>query len=582
MDRDKVADALEEIGLLLELQGENPFKTRAYANGARVLRGLDRDLGELIRSRELAKIKGFGAALVDKVTTLHQTGSLPYLEELRRQIPPGLLDWLKIPGLGPKKARILHVTLGISTLDELEEAARAGKLQPLGGFGETTEKKILQGIARVRVHAGRFLMPAAVAEAQRLRALLKEVRGVVRIEAAGSVRRRGETSKDIDLVMVAEDPGTAMDAYVGAEGVVEVTGRGETKCSVRLASGLSSDLRIVPEKSFPFALCYFTGSKAHNVALRGRAQKRGFKLNEYGLTREADGAEIACADEAEIYASLGLEWIPPELREDTGEIEAAEHGRLPQLMGEGDILGILHCHSTWSDGKASIEHMAAAARDRGVSYLGVSDHSRSAAYAGGLSVQRVREQHVEIDALNDRQEDGFRVLKGIECDILPDGSLDFPDEVLASFDFVIASVHSRFGMSENEQTERLIRAVRNPWVDLLGHPTGRLLLERDPYAVDLFRVLDVAIKEGVAVEINAHPVRLDLAPPGLRYGIPKGMKTSINPDAHDISGLDDVRWGVGVARRGWCTTEHVLNTWPLARLQDWLQARKKRARESNF
>ncbi len=578
MDRAKVADALEEIGLLLELLGENPFKTRAYANGARILRGLDRDLGELIRTKELGTIKGFGEALVEKVTVLHETGSLPYLEKLRREVPPGLLAWLDIPGLGPKKARTIHVALGIETLDELEEAARAGKIRVLEGFGETSEKRILEGIARVRSHAGRFLMPVARAEADRLVALLRGVRGVHRVEAAGSVRRRAETSKDIDLVVVAEDAETAMDAFVSAGGVVEVTGRGETKCSLRLASGLSSDLRVVPERSFPFALCYFTGSKAHNVALRSRAQKRGLKLNEYALVREANGEEIPCADEEGIYRELGLGFIPPELREDRGEIEAAEEGRLPVLLEDGDLRGVLHCHSTWSDGQDSVARMADAARERGMDYLGLTDHSRSATYARGLTIDRVREQHAEIDAWNAKERGGFRILKGIECDILAEGALDYPDEVLASFDFVIASVHSRFHRSEQEQTARIVRALRNPWVDILGHPTGRLLLERDPYPVDLFRVLDAAIEEGVAVEINAHPMRLDLDTAALRYGIPKGMKTSIDPDAHETAGLDDVRWGVGVARRGWCTADDVLNAWPLERLLRWFEERKRRAR----
>lgn len=578
MDRAKVADALEEIGLLLELLGENPFKTRAYANGARILRGFDRDLGELIRTKELGTIKGFGPALVEKITTLHETGSLPYLEELRSQVPPGLLTWLGIPGLGPKKARMIHVVLGISSLEDLEEAARAGKIRVLEGFGATSEKKILEGIARVRSHAGRFLMPVARAEADRLVALLRDVGGVTRVEAAGSVRRRAETSKDIDLVVVAKEPETAMEAFASAGDVVEVTGRGETKCSVRLASGLSSDLRVVPDQSFSFALCYFTGSKAHNVALRGRAQKRGLKLNEYALVREEDGREIPCADEAAIYRALGLDFIPPEMREDRGEIEAAEEQRLPRLLEEGDLRGILHAHSTWSDGQDSIERMAEAARERGMEYLGLTDHSRSAAYAGGLTVERVRKQQAEIEDLNAKAKDGFRILKGIECDILADGTMDYPGEVLASFDFVIASIHSRFNLSEKEQTTRIVRALRNPWVDILGHPTGRLLLERDPYPVDLFRVLDIAVEEGVAVEVNAHPMRLDLDPTALRYGVPKGMKTSIDPDAHETGGLADVRWGVGVARRGWCTADDVLNAWPLERLSRWLGERKTRAR----
>lgn len=577
-DRAEVADALEEIGVLLELLGENPFKTRAYSNAARIVRGLDRDLGDLVARKELSSIKGIGAALAEKITTLVTTGGLPYLDGLRGSVPEGLLSWLKIPGLGPKKVRAIHVALGIATLDELEAAAKAGRLRELDGFGPASEKKILDGIARARERTGRFLMPIAAGAAERLLAAVRSVPGVLRAEVAGSIRRRAETAKDVDLVAAAEDATRAMDAFVAAEGVVDVTGRGETKCSVRLASGLGADLRIVPEASFPFALAYFTGSKAHNVALRARAQRMGMRLNEYALVREEDGAPVPCADETDVYAALGLDFVPPELREDLGEIEAAESGALPDLIEENALLGILHCHSNWSDGTATIEEMAEAARKMGMDYLGLTDHSRSAAYAGGLSIERVREQHREIDGLHGRWESSFRILKGIECDILADGTLDYPDEVLAEFDFVLASVHSRFGLSREEQTERMVRAVGNPWVDLLGHPTGRLLLERDPYELDLFRVLDAAVEAGVAVEINAHPSRLDLDPPSLRYGLPKGLKTSVNPDAHSPEGLADVRWGIGVARRGGCRREDVLDAWPLDALLGWLGERKDRAR----
>ena len=577
IDRAEVADTLEEIGLLLELLDENPFKTRAYGNAARIVRGLDTSLEDLIARKALGEIKGIGPALVDKITTLVTTGSLPYLDELRKQLPAGMLDWLKIPGLGPKKARVIHLTLGISTLAELEQAAKDGKLRDLPGFGETTEKKILSGIARVREHAGRFLRPVILDEARRLIARLKPVAGVGQVELAGSARRGASTSKDIDLVATATDAAPVMEAFVSDPGVVEIVGRGPTKCSVRLAAGPNADLRVVSAASFPFALMYFSGSKAHNVALRGRAQAMGLKLNEYALIRESDGVPIACDDEAAIYRALGLPFIPPELREDAGEIEAAERGALPRLIARDDLKGILHCHSTWSDGTNSIEEMAEAARAIGMSYLGLCDHSRAAAYAGGMTIERVREQHREIDALNAKLGTSFRVLKGIEVDILADGALDFPDEVLKTFDLVVASVHSRFNLDAAEQTERMVRAVSNPYVDIIGHPTGRLLLTRDPYPLDLFVLIDAAAQRGVAIEINAHPQRLDLDPAGLRHGLASGMKTAINPDAHATAGLMDIAYGIDTARRGWCTAGDVLNALPLPDLQKWLRNRRKNA-----
>jgi DNA polymerase (family 10) len=378
-------------------------------------------------------------------------------------------------------------------------------------------------------------------------------------------------------VTTATDAQAVMDAFVSDPGVVEVVGRGPTKCSVRLASGPNADLRVVPRESFPFALNYFTGSKAHNVALRQRAQSMGLKLNEYALLRESDGSSMACEDETALYRALGLPYIPPELREDNGEIEAALRHDLPRLIERNDLQGILHCHSNWSDGVSSIEEMAEGARALGMSYLGLCDHSRSAAYAGGMSIERAAEQHAEIDAVNARLGGSMRVLKGIEVDILADGSLDYPDEVLATFELVIASVHSRFNLDRAEQTERMIRAVSNPYVDILGHPTGRLLLTRDPYPVDIFAVIDAAAARGVAVEVNAHPNRLDLDPAGLRHGLASGMMTSINPDAHEISGLNDVAYGIDTARRGWCTAGDVLNAKPLAELLTWLRERRERA-----
>jgi DNA polymerase (family 10) len=393
----------------------------------------------------------------------------------------------------------------------------------------------------------------------------------------GSVRRRGETSKDIDIVVAAPDADAVMDAFVAVDGVEEVTGRGPTKCSVRLAAGPSADLRVVAAEQFPFAVVYFTGSKEHNIRLRARAQERGLRLNEYALAREDGSGSIACDDEADVYAALDLAWVPPELREDRGELEAAETGSLPDLVERDDLRGVLHCHSSWSDGAATIAEMAEAARARGYGYLGLCDHSQAAAYAGGLDADRVREQHAEIDRVNADLDGAFRVLKGIEVDILPDGTLDFPDDVLASFDLVVASVHSRFGLSEEDQTARVLAALDNPYVDILGHPTGRLLLSRDPYALDLQRVVGAAAERGVAVEVNAHPQRLDLDWENLRYGLARGMKTAIDPDAHDVDGLDVVEYGVGIARKGGCTADDVLNAWPLERLLEHLAARRRDA-----
>jgi len=577
MDRAGVADALDEIALLLDLLGENPFKSRAYSNAARIVRGLDEDLGALVASGEIRRLKGIGEALAEKIAALAGSESLPYLDELRVKVPPGMLDWLRVPGLGPKKARAIHLAIGISTLDDLEHACREGRLRDLPGFGEATERKILDGIERLRAHAGRFLQPVVRGEAERLLAIVRAVPQTIRAEVAGSVRRRCETSKDIDLVVAAADSEPVMEAFASAPGVAEVTGRGPTRCSLRLAAGPSADLRVVPEASFPFALMYFTGSKAHNIALRGRAQRLELKLNEYALTREADGEALRCRDENAIYRALGLAFVPPEMREDQGELEAAEQGRIPRLVELRDLRGILHCHSLWSDGLATIEQMAEGARALGTGYLGLSDHSQAAAYAGGLTIERFQRQWEEIDALNARYAGEFRILKGVEVDILPDGTLDFPDEALASFDYVVASIHSRFNLGAKEQTDRLVRAVSNPYVDTIGHVTGRLLLARDAYPLELHRVLEAAAERGVAVEINSHPQRLDLDAPALRFGLARGLKTSVNPDAHEVEGLAHVEYGIGTARKGWCTRDDVLNALPLDRLLEWLAARRRGA-----
>lgn len=578
MTREEVAAALERIGLLLELLGENPFKTRAYDNGARIVRGLDRDLADLVARKELIKVKGIGAALAEKIATLVTTGELPYLTQLQARVPAGLLDWLKIAGLGAKKARAIHIALGIETLDELEAAARDGKLRDLPGFGKTSEEKLLAGIARLRTHAGRFLRPLILSEAERLVEVVRAVPGLRRVEVGGSVRRCAETSKDIDIVVTADDPEAVMEAFASDPGVLELIGRGPTKCSVQLAAGPSADLRVVPDESFACALMYFTGNRAHNIAIRGRAQKLGLHLNEYALQREADGSVLPTPDEAAIYATLGIpHWIPPELREEQGEIEAACDGALPTLIEQGDLQGVLHVHSSWSDGSATIAEMADAARAMGLHYLAMCDHSKAAAYAGGLDAGRLRRQAAEIDALNAEATDGFRILKGSEVDILADGSLDFPDEVLRELDIVVASVHSMFNLTEAQQTARILKAMENPYVDIVGHVTGRILLQRDGYPLRLHAILDAAADRGIAVEINAHPSRLDLDWRDLRYAVKRGMKSCIDPDSHSTEGLQDIRYGVDVARKAWCGSEEILNAWPIERLLDHLARRRRDA-----
>ena len=561
MDKRAVADILEQIGTLLELKGENVFKTRAYQNGARAVMGLDEELALLVAENRLINVKGIGQALADKIAELVTTGNLGYYEKLKSEFPEGFQDLLKVPGLGPKKARLLMTDLGIASLDELEAAARGGKLADLPGFGEKTQVRILEGIEHVRKNAGRYLAHVASAEGAAILDALRNLKGVERISVAGSLRRRGETSKDIDVVVATAAPAPIMEAFTTAPNVEAVTGHGETKSSVRLRSGMAADLRCVSAEEFPFALLYFTGSKAHNVALRGRAQKRGLTLNEYALEKtDGSGQRVACADEAAIYKALGLAYVEPELREDLGEIEAAETGTLPELIEESDIQGLLHQHTNWSDGQDTLEDMVQAAIDRGLRYFGITDHSQTAGYARGLSPERVREQHQAIDALQKKLGRKIRLFKGIESDILADGRLDYDEKTLAGFDYLVASVHSGFNLSEADQTKRIVTAVSHPKVRILGHPTGRLLLSRDPYAVNLSAVYAACAAHDVAVEINASPYRLDLDWRELRAARQAGCRFSINPDAHSTTGLDVMRYGIGVARKGWLTRGDVVNT----------------------
>lgn len=557
----EVADLLEEIGHLLDFKGENPFKVRAYRNAARALADLDEPLETLVAEGRLREVAGVGAAIADKIAAYTETGTIPLLERLRQEIPVGVLDLLAVPGLGPKRARAAFESLGVASLDDLEGAARSGRLAEVPGFGEKTAKTVLANVARAREFTGRWLAAEARPLAERLVASLREHPAVRRAEIAGGLRRAMETVHDIDLVAASDDPAAVIEGFVALPPIAGVTGRGDTKVSVRLAGGIPADLRVVGPDGFPFALQYLTGSQAHNTRLRGLAKRLGLRLNEYGLFRE-DGAQVACDDEAAVYRALGLAWIPTELREDRGEIEAALEGELPELIRVTDLRGVVHVHTDWSDGRASIATMAVAAQKAGYEYLVVCDHSRSATYAGGLDADRLLAQREEIERVN-AELDGFTVLAGCEVDVLADGSLDFPDDVLAGLDVVVASVHSRLGLPREEQTARYLRALENPWLDILGHPLGRVLNRRSGADLEMERVLDAAAEHGVALEVNVDPHRLDLDWRWHRAAVERGIRLAIDPDAHGPETIAYLEQGIGIPRKGGLTKRDIINTLPL-------------------
>jgi DNA polymerase (family 10) len=562
METARIAQIIDEMGTLLEIKGENPFRCRAYHTAAQSLSNLPADLRDMIADGSLKEVPGVGETMYAKIVQLATTGQLASYDELKRSMPPGLVALLRIPGLGPKKIKTLHDELKIDSLADLRAAAQSGKIAKMKGFGEKTQANIVAGIEFVEKAGERILQSTARRLVGPIVEQLKSHGDVIRLEVCGSLRRRAETIGDLDILISSEQVPAVLDAFVKLPQVATVLAHGPTKASVRLAEGVQCDLRGVTDAQFPFALHYFTGSKAHNIVMRKRAIARGLSLNEYALSGEK--GDVPCKTEADVFKALGLGDIPPELREDSGEIEAAEAGKLPELIEFGDLTGTFHCHSDWSDGAATLEEMAKAARDRGMSYLGIADHSRSAAYAGGLSIERVREQWEAIDQLNRSFGGKFHLFKGTECDILPDGSLDYPDELLDGFDYVVASVHSNFGLSREAMTRRLVRAASNPRVTMLGHPTGRLLLARDGYDVDLDAVIDAAASAGTMIEINANPHRLDLDAIHCRRARQKGVMIVINPDAHSTGGLDDLEYGVTVARRGWLTKGDVWNTVGLA------------------
>jgi DNA polymerase (family 10) len=585
MTKNEIADVLAEIGMLMELKGENPFKIRAYSGGARAIEALERDEFEkLVAEGRIQSVKGIGEALAAKIGELHATGRLEFLDKLKATIAPGLVEMLKIPGLGPKKIAALGQKLGITSVAELEEACKDGRVAALDGFGEKTQEKIMTGIRNREAYSRRHLWWKANAVASPILAGLRAIPQVERAESAGSLRRGLDTVGDLDFIVAASDIGPVVDWFTGQAGAREVTAKGETKASVRLESGMQADLRIVPAGQFAFALHHFTGSKDHNVMMRQRALERGLSLSEWGLVpavgdgtardKAARSEGINAADEKAIFAALGLSFIPPELREGMGEIDAAERGEIPKLIELRDLRGAFHNHTTESDGSNTLAEMAGAAEALGWEYLGIADHSKSSRQAKGLDEKRLLAQAAEIGELNASGRFRTRIFTGTECDILTDGTLDFEDSVLAKLDYVVVSVHSSFGQEEDAMTARIIRAIENPNTTMLGHLSGRILLEREPYKVDTAKVIDAAIANKVAIELNASPYRLDMDWKFWRRAAERGLECSINPDAHDTEGLGYVAAGINSARKGWLTRASVVNTMPLAKIGAWL-ARKR-------
>ena len=584
MNKSEIAAVLTDIGTLLELKGENPFKIRAYQSGARLIETLsEEEIARRVAAGTLEEVKGIGEALAQKITELHTTGKLEFHTKLKASIPAGLVEIMSIPGVGPKKVRALQDKLGIDSIAKLQQACLDGKIADLEGFGEKSQEKILEGIRNREKYGRRHLWLEAWQTAEPLLAGLRQLPQVIRAEHAGSLRRRMETVGDLDFLVATDDPKPVTDWFVAQPGVQEVTAHGDTKASVRLASGIQADLRLVPPEQFVFALHHFTGSKDHNVQMRHRALAQGLSMSEWGLVpaegegtakekAERMGRKTDVKTEEQLFKKLGLQFSPPELREGLGEIEAAEAGRLPALVQESDIRGVFHNHTTESDGHNTLEEMTAAAEALGFDYLGIADHSRSSVQARGLTEERLAAQVAVIKKFNATKKFQTHVFTGTECDILPDGSLDFAGEVLAQLDYVVVSVHSVF--KQADMTQRIIRAIEHPHVTMLGHLTGRLLLEREGYAVDVDKIVDAAIANGVIIELNANPYRLDLDWRNWRQAAEKGLLCSINPDAHRTNGLEHFRAGIGAARKGWLTKDNVFNTRTLAAVKKYFAAKK--------
>ncbi len=567
----EIARIFSEIADLLEIMGENPFKARAYRKAARVLEHTYLEVEELVREDRLKELPGIGAALAGKIKELVETGQLRYYQELRQKIPPGLREMLQIPGVGAKTTQIVYQHLHLTSLEELEAAARAQRLREIPGLGKKTEAAILRGIESMREHQKRWPLHIAAAIAREIKNYLKKQGGAERVEVAGSYRRGRETVGDLDFVVASEHPSAVIGKFVEASWVQEIIAKGETKATVLTRWGMQVDLLAVKPPLFVSALQHFTGSPAHNIALREKAHERGWKISEYGVFQQ----EQLChpESEADFYSLLEMSYIPPELREDQGEIEAAQLGKLPKLVAKKDIKGDLHVHSNWSDGVNNLEELAAAALAQGYQYLAITDHSKSLAVTHGLTEERLFQQRDEIARLNQELKN-IHLLAGIEVDILANKELDFDDKILAEMDLVIASVHSGFKQDRETLTERVIAALKNEHVDILGHPTGRLLGRRGPYPLDVSRALEVAAETGTAIEINASPDRLDLKDVYIREGKELGVLFAVNTDAHDVHNLDDMQYGVLTARRGWAEAKDVINTFSFRKLKTWLKKRR--------
>ncbi len=564
MTNARIAQAFNEIAELLELKGENPFRIRAYRRAALNVDGLAQDLAAL-SDEEIAALPGIGKDLAGKIRQHVATGRIDLHEDLKKEIPAGLLDILRIPGVGPKTAKMLFEERGVKSVETLEALAREGKLAGLPGIKEKAEENIRKGIALLKRIGERQPLGRALPLAREIVDLLRNRIPRGTFEPAGSIRRRRETIGDVDILAAGKDPEAIVSAFVGLPVFREVLEKGATKCSARTGEDIQVDLRVVERESFGAALQYFTGSKAHNIKLREMASRRGLKINEYGVFREKDARRLGGEREEDVYAAVGLPFIPPELREDTGEIEAARDGTLPDLVAPGDIRGDLHVHTNWSDGRHDLETIVAAAREKGYRYIAVTDHSRGLGVAHGLDEKRLREQIALVDAANGKLRD-FRILKGTEVDIRGDGTLDLPDDVLSELDIVVASIHSGFRQPREQITKRLVCAVRNPRVSVIAHPTGRLLGEREAYDVDMEAVFREAARCGTAMEINAYPLRLDLSDVHVKEAKRRGIPIVISTDAHVRTQLDFMAYGVSVARRGWLEKKDVLNTLPAASL----------------
>ena len=573
MKNQLVAEIFYQIADILEIQGDIPFKSRAYRRAAQLIETLDEDIEHLVRAGKLRSLPGVGEGLAMKITEIVETGELQYFEKLKKEVPESLSTLIRIPGVGPKKASVLYKTLRISTVAQLKKACEEGKLRDLDGFGEITEQNIIRGIQMLERAGGRVLLSIAYEDGNKYLEYLKKMKKIQRVSLAGSLRRMKETIGDLDILAASIDPDAVMEYFVRYSDVKTVLLSGSTKTSVVLDDGIQVDLRVVKPESYGAALQYFTGSKEHNVTLRGIAIRKGYKLSEYGVFKKDTDTYVVGKDEKEVYNKLGLSYIEPELRENRGEIKAAQNKQLPKLLGYGDVNGDFHVHSTWSDGSDSIADLVRAAKQMRFSFIGVTDHSQSLRVAGGLSEESVQKKLKEIDKIN-KTISGFRIFAGTECDIKADGSLDYSDKILERFDFVCAAVHTRFKMSKAEMTARIVTAMENEHVTILAHPTCRLIGRREPIELDMEQLIDTARGTNTYLEINAFPDRLDLNDVHIRAAKERSVSFALGTDSHSIDHLRYIRFGVATARRGWLEKKDVLNTYSLREVENKLQRKK--------